>query len=74
MEPLIADLINKPKIPKLIRCLFVAVDCASICFIGILCGVQSRAVFGIIFGAALALGAAAPAGYLLKRICRSKKQ
>ena len=55
MEPFIADLINHPKVPKLIRYGIVIILCLFIAVIGIGCAVQSPLVWGKLFGLSLTI-------------------
>lgn len=55
MEPFIADLINNPKVPKIIRYGIVTILCVFIIFIGIMCAFNSPFIWGKIFGILLAI-------------------
>lgn len=55
MEPFIADLINNPKVPKIIRYSIVTILCVFIIFIGVMCAFNSPFIWGKIFGIILVL-------------------
>ena len=73
MEPFIADFLKNPKVPKPIRCAVLALVCAVIIFIGVVCAVNSPFVWGKIFGIALAVMFCATGIYLCCKIIKGKK-
>ena len=73
MEPYIADLINNPKIPKILRYIIVSVWCLFIIFLGVNCAISSPFVFGKIFGITLSIVFLIIGIYLYNKISKSKK-
>ena len=71
MEPFLADLINNPKIPKVIRYAIVAVVSLFILYLGIFCAVESPMVIGKVFGVILCTLTLVAAGYLINKIHKS---
>lgn len=50
MEPYLADLINNPKVPKIIRYIIVLIICGFIVFVGIATSLNSEMLWGKILG------------------------
>ncbi len=68
MEPFLADLINNPKIPKVIRYAIVAVVSSFILYLGILCTIESPMIIGKAFGIILCVLTLMAAIYLFRKI------
>lgn len=73
MEPFIADLINNPKVPKIIRYGMVTLLCLFIIFIGVVCAINSPIILGKIFGILLAILFFIVEIYLYIKISKSNK-
>ena len=73
MEPFIADLINNPKVPKIIRYGIVTLLCLFIIFIGIICVTNSPFLWGKIFGVLLSIAFLIIGIYLYIKISKSSK-
>ena len=71
MEPFLADLINNPKIPKVIRYALVSVVSLFILYLGINCTLVSPMVIGKVFGVVLSVLILIAASYLFRRIYKS---
>lgn len=56
MEPFIADLINNPKVPKILRYGIVTTLSICIIFISIVCAINSPFRWGKVLGVILVLG------------------
>ena len=74
MEPYIADLINNPKVPKIIRYLIVVIVCAFIIYLGITTFIDSPFIWGKILGIILAIVFLIVGIYLCLKISRSKER
>ena len=72
MEPVIADLINNPKVPKWLRFIIVSVIGGLVIFLGIMLMLKSPMIIGRIFGGALATVFAFITAYLFVKIAKSK--
>lgn len=72
MEPFIADLINNPKVPEIVRYAIVAILCLFLIFIGIQCAISSPFLWGRIFGALLSIIFFMIGIYLFIKIQKSK--
>ena len=70
MEPLIADLINNPKIPKWLRYVIVSAVCGSVIFLGVMLILKSPVLAGKIFGGVLSALFLAVAVYLFIKIAK----
>ncbi len=68
MEPFLADLINNPKISKVIRYAIVSVVSLFILYLGILCVVESQMIIGKAFGVILCALTLVAVGYLFNKI------
>jgi len=68
MEPFLADLINNPRVPKVIRYVLVSVVSLFILYLGIYCAVASPMVLGKLFGIILCILVLFAAWYLFKKI------
>lgn len=73
MEWIFADLINNPKVPKLIRYSIVTAVCAFVIFLGVSCAVNSPMLWGKIFGGLFAIGSLIIGICLYIKIFRSSK-
>lgn len=71
MESFLADLINNPKVPKVIRYAIVLGLCLFILYIGIFTAVKSPMIGGRIFGVILSAAVLFAAIYLLRKIYKS---
>jgi len=71
MESFLADLINNPKIPKVIRYALVSVVSLFILYLGINCTLVSPMVIGKVFGVVLSVLILIAASYLFRRIYKS---
>lgn len=68
MEPFLADLINNPKVPKVIRYTIVSVVNLFILYLGISCIIGSAMVIGKVFGIILCVLILMAAVYLMRKI------
>ncbi len=68
MEPFLADLINNPKIPKVIRYAIVSVVCLFIFYVGMMCARESPMLIGKAFGVILCALTLAAEGHLINKI------
>ena len=68
MEPFLADLINNPKVPKVIRYAIVAVVSSFILYLGISCAIESPMIIGKAFGIILCVLILVAAIYLFRKI------
>ena len=68
MEPFLADLINNPKVPKVIRYAIVAVVSSFILYLGISCAIESPMIIGKAFGIILCVLILMAAIYLFRKI------
>lgn len=73
MEPFIADLINNPKVPKIIRYGIVTILCSFIILLGVICAINSPVMWGKIFGILLAIVFFIIETYLYIKISKSNK-
>lgn len=55
MEPFIADLINNPRVPKILRYVIVTILCLFVIFLGVSSTINSPFIWGKIFGTILAI-------------------
>jgi len=72
MEPFIADLINNPKIPKIIRILIITIVCLFIIILSISCTINSPFILGKIFGIILTITSLIIEVYLYIKILKNK--
>lgn len=73
MEAFIAEIINDPKVPKIIRYIIVTILCLFIIILGISCAINSPFIWGKIFGIILAIFFLIIGIYLYIKIYKSGK-
>ena len=74
MEPYIADLINNPKVPKIIRYSIVVITCAFIIYLGITAFINSSFIWGKILGIIVALVFLIIGIYLCLKVSRGSEK
>lgn len=70
MEPVIADMINNPKVPRWVRYIIVTIVCGFAIFLGVMPAVKSPLLIGRLFGGALAALFLTAAVYLFIKIAK----
>ena len=73
METFIAEIINDPKVPKIIRYIIATILCLFIIILGISCAINSPFILGKIFGIILAIIFLIIGIYLYIKIYKSGK-
>ena len=68
MEPFLADFLNNPKIPKVIRYAIITIIGLFVLCVGISCVVRSPMVIGKIFGIILCILTLMATIYIFKKI------
>ena len=68
MEIVLADLINNPKVPKMIRYSIISVVSLFLLFVGVYCSVKSPMIMGNVFGIILCILTLTSTVYTLRKI------
>lgn len=71
MEPFLADLINNPKVPKIIRYIIVSIASLFLIFAGIICVIESPMIIGKVFGIIFCTLILIVTFYLLRKIYKN---